>query len=105
MKDKELMMKAIEEYSLYTPYQRQLLKSLVALSVNDVAIITPSKLARLTKMTRSAVYYALKRFESDGVVIRKKGQNNLINAFRLDALKLEDILTIYKIETKYFDKI
>jgi hypothetical protein len=95
-KDKELLLEAIDNYDAYTLKQREILKILVGISVNDVAVITPRKLTGLLKTTRATIYYGLARLKKDGVIISKDENKERFNTFRLNNTKLEDIITSYK---------
>lgn len=104
MKDKELLMKAIDSYDAYTPKQREILKTLIGISVNDVAIITPRKLTELLKTTKATVYYSLARLKADEAIISHNEEKERFNTYRLNNTRLEDILTVYKRKMEYFKK-
>lgn len=104
MKDKELLIEAIDNYDAYTPKQREILKTLVGISVNDIAIITPLKLTKLLKTTRATIYYGLARLKEDEAITNLKGTKERFNTYRLNNTKLEDILTIHKKKLDFFKK-
>ncbi len=102
MKDRELLEKAIDNYDVYTPKQREILKTLVGISVNNIAIITPIKLTELLNTTRATIYYALARFKKDEVITSVNEEKERFNTYKLNNTKLEDILTCYKKQMEYF---
>ena len=104
MKDKELLLKAIDNYDVYTPKQREILKTLIGISVNDIAIITPRELIKLLNTTKATVYYSLTRLKEDEIIISQNGEKEQFSTYRLNNTKLDDILTIYKRKTEYFKK-
>jgi Fe2+ or Zn2+ uptake regulation protein len=104
MKDKELLLKAIDNYDVYTPKQREILKTLIGISVNDIAIITPRELTKLLNTTKATVYYSLTRLKEDEIIINQNGEKERFSIHRLNNTKLDDILTVYKRKTEYFKK-
>lgn len=104
MKDKELLLKAIDHYDIYTSKQREILKALIGISVNDIAVITPKELTELLNTTKATIYYSLTRLKEDEIIITQKGKNDRFNAYRLNSTKLEDILTGYKRKMEFFKK-
>jgi len=102
MKDKELLLKAIDNYDTYPQKQREILKTLIGISVNDIAIITPRELTKLLNTTKATVYYSLTRLKDDEVIINQNREKERFSTFRLNNTKLEDILNIYKRKIEYF---
>lgn len=94
--DLNLLLTAINDYDAYPPKQRQLLKILVEISINNTAIIAPVKLAQILCTTRATVYLSLTRLKEDNVIINTKGKNEKNNTFRLNQNKLDEITLIYK---------
>ena len=60
MKDKELLMKAIDNLDIYVATRRATLKALIDLSVDGVASISPTSLSRLIKIGRGIIYNNLR---------------------------------------------
>ncbi len=104
MKDKELLLKAIDHYDVYTPKQREILKILIGISVNDIAIITPRELTNLLGTTKATIYYSLTRLKDDEIIISQNGEKERFSMYRLNNTKLEDILTVYKKKMEFFKK-
>ena len=96
MKDKELLMKAIDNYDLYTPHERKVLKTLLLISIDDVAITSILKLSKLSKVSRPVVYKALAAFIKHELIEEIKDARNILNAFKLKRDKLEEIQKHYE---------
>lgn len=99
MKDKELLLEAIDNYDAYTLKQREVLKTLVGISVNEVAIITPTKLLALLNITKPTIYESLKRLKNDGAIMK----NGHKYTYRLNPTKLEEIIVGYKKKLEFFE--
>jgi DNA-damage-inducible protein D len=98
MKDKELLMKAIDNYDLYTPHERKVLKTLLLISIDDVAITSILKLSKLSKVSRPVVYKALAAFIKHELIEEIKDARNILNAFKLKRNKLEEIQKHYEVQ-------
>lgn len=96
MKDKELLMKAIDSYDLYTPSERKVLITLLLIAVDDVSITSILKLSKLSKVSRPVVYKALAAFIKHEVVEKIKDERNVLNVFKLKRNKLEEIQRHYE---------
>lgn len=98
MKDKELLIKAIDSYDLYTPHERKVLKTLLLISIEDVAITSILKLSKLSKVSRPVVYKALAAFKKHELIEEIKDARNILNAFKLKRNKLEEIQKHYEVQ-------
>lgn len=98
MKDKELLMEAIDNYDLYTPHERKVLKTLLLISIDDVAITSILKLSKLSRVSRPVVYKALAVFKKHELLEEIKDERNISNAFKLKKNKLEEIQRHYEIQ-------
>lgn len=94
--DLNLLLTAISDYDAYPLKQRELLKVLVDISINNTAVTAPVKLARILSTTRATVYLSLRRLKEDNVIINNKGKNEKNNTFKLNQNKLDEIMLIYK---------
>jgi len=102
MKDKELLMKAIDNLDIYVATRRATLKALIDLSVDGVASISPTSLSRLIKIGRGIIYNNLRILEEDGYIKNIGKARNRIGLYKLNETKLEEIIELYKKKLKYF---
>jgi DNA-binding PadR family transcriptional regulator len=96
MKDKKLILEAIDNYDLATRSQNTILSVLVNVSINDIATITPVTLSKMTEIRRVAVYGILKRLEQQNFITILKEHNAKIGTFKINRAKLEEIKEIYQ---------
>lgn len=94
--DKDLLLKAIDEYDIYRPQGRSILKVLVLVAEGDVATITVSKLIEFSKVSRQGTYNTLKYLENDKVIEHIKAPGIKLNSFRLNVTKLNNIVKYYQ---------
>lgn len=105
MKDKEKLLEAIEDYTIYTPKQRELLKILVGISVDNIAVITPLALTKLLNTTKATIYHSIKCLTKDGIIQRDNTKSSYrFGEYHLNSEKLKSILTSYENKLKYFSK-
>ena len=89
MKNKELLLEAIDNYSEYTLKQKELLTILVKLAIEDIVVITPIEIGKQMNVTKGTVYFHLKALEKDGVI---SAIADRMNKFRLNIPRLNYIL-------------
>ncbi|HJK89060.1 MAG: hypothetical protein LF888_06700 (plasmid) [Candidatus Megaira endosymbiont of Mesostigma viride] len=96
MKDKELLIEAISAYEAFTPSHRKVLKTLLLISVDDVAIVSILKLSKLSKVSRPVIYKALETFIKHELIEEVKDSRNVFNTFKLKRNKFEEIQKHYE---------
>lgn len=96
----KILQNAIEAYDLYTPSTKKILKILVSISVNNVAIISVLKLSQKSKVSRPIIYAAIKDFEKDGLVEREIRPKSKVSVFKINATKMDEIVERYKLQEK-----
>jgi ribosomal protein S25 len=101
MKDKELLMKAIDSYDIYVATQRLTLKALIDLSIDGVASISPTSLSKLIKIGRGVIYNNLRILQEDGFIKNIGKDKNRIGLYKLNEVKLEEVIELYKKKLKY----
>ena len=95
MKDKEELLAAIENYTIFTRRQRKLLHSLLTVANEDYkAIVTVNDLAVNSGLTPAAVYNSIKLFTKDNILQLAVSANNKINGFILNESRLREIQAI-----------
>jgi len=91
MTDKELIIKAIENYSFYTISQRLLLKSLYQLASDNCIYASVSEIGKITKISRASIYRILAIFQKDGLISIPNKEKSKLNKIILISEKLEQI--------------
>jgi DNA-binding transcriptional ArsR family regulator len=104
MKDKSLLMEAIDNYDAYSPKQREILKALVGISINDIAVITVARLVKQLDTTKPTVYSSLARLKDDEIIISMNKERERLNTYKLNSTKLDHIVTAYKKNLEFFEK-
>ena len=94
--DKTLLLKAIEDFEPYTKSQRNMLKSLVGVSVENVATASCTYLMKNANLSRPSIYLNLKKFEKEGFITRIKKTGSKQDSFQLNSAKLDYILQLYQ---------
>ena len=95
MKNKELLLEAIDNYNLYTRGQRALLKTLININIDNIATANVSELSELSGMTKPLIYNSLGFLEREEIIEKIKGPNRGIAMFKLKPAKLEEIERIF----------
>jgi len=96
MNDKELLLEAIDNYDVYSSMQAKILKTLINISVDDVAIIAPRTLSELIGTTRTTVYSCLSKLQKDGCIKILKDSGERLNTFKINKVKLNEIILNYQ---------
>jgi len=95
MNDKELLLKAIDNYSLYTSAQRVLLRTFVSINVNNIIITDVKELSKMLGISKATIYSSLEIFLIGGVIERVKSPNKGIGMLKLISSQLEEIKNIF----------
>ena len=94
--DKSLLLLAIENCDIYTLKQRQLLKVLVGLSVDNVVTVDTKFLTERTQLSRPAVYLNIKKFCQEGITTTIRQAGGRQNSYQLNQEKLDYIVQLYQ---------
>lgn len=94
--EKTLLMRAIDDYGIYTVAQRTVLKTLVGLSVGDIANVSCAYLMEVANLTRASIYLNLKKFQNDGFITRVKKTGSKQDIYKLEFKNLNTILQLYQ---------
>lgn len=105
MKDKEILLEAIDNYDVYSVTQRETLKALVSISIDDLVTVSPTALSKLINISRGIIYHCLKIFEKDKVIEKITSTTKRSTIFRLNETKLQYIAKLYENKQKYFNNI
>jgi DNA-binding transcriptional ArsR family regulator len=105
MKDKELLLKAVEDYPKYKSLRKKILKLIIGCSLNGISTISPSELVKELNITKSTAYSHLKALKKDGIIISPDEGEEQFTTFRLNQMKADDIIAIYSMKKDYLKKI
>jgi Fe2+ or Zn2+ uptake regulation protein len=90
---KDLLLKAIPSIGLYTPAESAILKKMIEISINNVAVIMAKDLKKQLSFSHTAVYSSLKTLQLKGVITKLQSQPN---SYELNQEKLEYALNLYQ---------
>lgn len=96
MKNKELLLEAIDNYDILTPKFRIVLKAIIELSRDNITTITLLKLSKLSHVSRPVVHNAIYFLEDKGFLERVRESKSKTSAFILKGNKLLDIIKDYE---------
>ena len=97
MKDRQILLDAINNYDLYNNTEKSVLKTLIDISINNVAIVSVKKLTVLSKVSIPMVYKALATLEKDMVVKRVIHGTSKKSSFTINENKLYEITKHFKL--------
>jgi Fe2+ or Zn2+ uptake regulation protein len=102
--NKELLLKAIDSYSLFTVTQKKLLKTLVNMAVDNVVVASIVDLRKIINSSRVTIYSALEFFEKEGVIEILNTKGKKFNSYRLKQSKLNEIINHYVKKMEVIEK-
>ncbi len=73
---------AIDNYDLYSKSQRDVLKTLIAVSIDDIASVHKNFLIEKLNLCKTTIYTILTSLENENLIIRKRLKNT-----RFDSIK------------------
>ena len=88
----EIIKKAITESELYSNNQCKVLNLLLDIAVNNVAQATVRFIEEKTGVKKPTIYFALKIFQKDGLIIK----NKQLGSFEIQQTKLNYFLENYQ---------
>jgi hypothetical protein len=95
--NKELLMKAIDNYALLPKTGRVLLKTLINLAIDDIIVINIKELSKLSNISRPSVYSSLKVLEDNGFIQRQNNPRSRLSSFIIKPHKFENIIQHYTV--------
>jgi hypothetical protein len=94
--DKKFLLEAVEDYEAYTSLQRALLRILISVAINDVAMVSAQYLREKLGVSRSHLYNVLRSLQSDDLITVTRLKNTQHNAYQINRKNLSRIIQIYK---------
>ena len=101
MKDKNLLLEAIDNSLQYSPKQREALKIFLNLEINDAVSLAPRELAQIIKVSKTAAYAAINLFEKDGLITNVSGKGRNFSVYKLNQDMLNNLLQVYLKKKEY----
>lgn len=92
MSDTEMIKEAIHYSGLYSNNQCKILNLLLDISVNNIAQATVRFIEEKTKVKKPTIYFALKIFQKDGLIIK----NEQLGGFEIQQQKINYFLESYQ---------
>ena len=82
---------AISESGVYSPNQCKIMNVLLSISTNNIAQANVQFLEEKTGVKKSTIYFALKIFQKDGLIIK----NQQLGGFEIQQSKIDFLLESY----------
>src|SRR4051812_23562025 len=96
MDDKQkLIFEAIDNYELYAKSQRDILKLIINLAINDIAVVSVKYVVERTNVARSSVYNIMKNLQNDDVITKFRLKNTRQDSYKINRKKLDYIVQVY----------
>lgn len=90
---KDLLLKAISNIGLYTHSESAILKKMIEISINNIAVIQAKDLKNQIPLSHTAIYSSLKTLQLKGVITKLQSQPH---SYELNQEKLEYAVNLYK---------
>lgn len=100
MEEKELLLEALDHYGSVSPAAITVLKILVQVAVDEVAIIKITDLTRLSKLAQNTVYTSLLTLEKEKFLERISKKGSKVGNYKIKSLRFEDVIKRYKLQKK-----
>ncbi len=95
MENKDLLLKAIDNYSIYSDTKRDVLKQLVRIEVHGTACISGKELSERIQKSKGGVFVALRTLERDGFIKKERKSGQLYSVYKLDQESLRLLIQTY----------
>jgi hypothetical protein len=92
----DMTIKAINDSDLFTQKQKNVLATLVAVAVDNVAYISVPSISKAIKLAPNSTYIVLRSLENGGYISRKRDQSQKNNSYNINKEKLDWLVKIYK---------
>lgn len=102
--NKELLLKAIEDYEPYTNSQKKLLTALIDIAIDGSVTISVLSLSKLIGFTRAMVYIALAGLENDKAIRKINTKQARISTFEINYPRLNRLIELYLKKQEYLKK-
>ena len=90
---KDLLLKAISNIGLYTHSESAILKKMIEISINNIAVIQAKDLKSQIPLSHTAIYSSLKTLQLKGVITKLQSQPH---SYELNQEKLEYAVNLYQ---------
>lgn len=100
-----IILEAIDNYDIYSKNQRKILKTLVAVSLDNLACISVNAISEATNIASNSIYVALRKLENNKCIDRERGSGQKTNIYRINPEKIKEIVTIYDKKKKGLNQI
>ena len=93
--NKELLLAAIEDYDLYSMSQRQLLKILITIEIDNIASVKTQYLMSALNLSKAAIYKIIKQLEGNQLIKRVRLKGTQHDSFQINKASLIHIVRLY----------
>jgi predicted transcriptional regulator len=93
MDDVHHLKEAIKSLGHYSPNHIKVLCILADFAVNNKVFLTVKEIQERTEMKRSSVYFALNKFQTEGLIVKDKTE---MGAYIFQQDKIDFLVSLYK---------
>lgn len=93
--DEKGLKDAIDDYELYSPSQRTVLRVLVAVAIDGIASVTNKYLIQATNLSRYSVHLILKKLCADHFIEPVRLEGTRHDSFKINYLKLNQVIQLH----------
>jgi hypothetical protein len=94
--NKPVLLMAIDDCETYTKGQREILKILVSICVDDVATVGTAYIAEKSGLSRPSIYLNINKFIEEGFLTRIRRPAERQDSYRLHPERFNYILQLYQ---------
>jgi predicted transcriptional regulator len=102
--DKDLVIKAIEDYDLYSKSDKKLLGAFIDLQVANSVMVRINSLSKLMGVTRAMIYNSIKKLMDDGIISRVNTKYSRVSNYSINYSRLEQLVELYNKKQEYLAK-
>jgi len=96
MKNKGIVLEAIDNYSLFNKNQKNILKALVNLSIDGEVITSIADLSQITNLVRATISSALSFLEKNEIIEVIRSRGIVFTGCKINQQKLNEIIIRYQ---------
>jgi len=95
---------AVDDYSLFNKNQKNILKALLQLSINNDVIVSIKDLNKLTGVTNTTISSALSFLEKNNIIEQITRRGVIFTGCKINQLKIDDIMVRYQTKKTILEK-
>lgn len=96
----ELLIKAIDNYDLYIGSEKEILKTMLKIATDNIAIINANSLIQITGYSKPVIYKVIKKLERDKIIVNTNSKSEPKSRFKINQDKLDEIINAFNKKEK-----